>query len=172
MAQQRTLLIAKEFFRQYSHRCGQCELVQGGVIEMTAVNDEHGEVASNIDTTFNVYSRHCGVGRARVETGHCFRRNPNRVRGPDVFYWINAPRRRDTRTQSFVFGVPNIAAEVVSHSDNATNPQPNTTVALLNPAVTAVASSGIAVPVPDGAVSTETITEQAQWDDSPSIPSG
>ena len=48
----------------------------------------------------------------------------------------------------------------------------NTTVALLNPAVTAVAGSGIAVPVPDGAVSTETITEQAQWDDSPSIPSG
>ncbi len=49
---------------------------------------------------------------------------------------------------------------------------PNTTVALLNPAVTAVVGSGIAVPVPDGAVSTETITEQAQWDDSPSIPSG
>ena len=48
----------------------------------------------------------------------------------------------------------------------------NTTVALLNPAVIAVAGSGIAVPVPDGAVSTETITEQAQWDDSPSIPSG
>ncbi len=111
MAQQKTLLIAKEFFRQYSHRCGQCELV-------------HGEVASNIDTTFNVYSRHCGVGRARVETGHCFRRNPNRVRGPDVFYWINAPRCRDTRTRSFVFGVPNIAVEVVSHSDSATNPQP------------------------------------------------
>ena len=50
--------------------------------------------------------------------------------------------------------------------------QVSTTVALLNPAVTAVAGSGIAVPVPDGAVSTETITEQAQWDDSPSIPSG
>ena len=49
---------------------------------------------------------------------------------------------------------------------------PCTTVALLNPAVTAVAGSGIAVPVPDGAVSTETITEQAQWDDSRSIPSG
>ena len=48
----------------------------------------------------------------------------------------------------------------------------STTVALLNPAVTAVAGSGIAVPVPDGAVSTETITEQAQWDDSRSIPSG
>ena len=48
----------------------------------------------------------------------------------------------------------------------------STTVALLNPAVAAVAGSGIAVPVPDGAVSTETITEQAQWDDSPSIPSG
>ena len=50
--------------------------------------------------------------------------------------------------------------------------RPSTTVALLNPAVTAVAGSGIAVPVPDGAVSTETITEQAQWDDYPSIPSG
>ena len=50
--------------------------------------------------------------------------------------------------------------------------QASTTVALLNPAVTAVAGSGIAVPVPDGAVSTETITEQAQWDDSRSIPGG
>ena len=76
------------------------------------------------DKAFNVYSRHCGVGRARVETGHYFRRNPNRVRGPDVFYWINAPRCRDTRTRSFVFGVPNIVVEVVSHSDSATNPQP------------------------------------------------
>ena len=48
----------------------------------------------------------------------------------------------------------------------------STTVALLNPAVIAVAGSGIAVPVPDGAVSTETIAEQVQWDDSPSIPGG
>ena len=34
--------------------------------------DDRGQRAED-DTTFNVYSRHCGVGRARVETGHYFR---------------------------------------------------------------------------------------------------
>ena len=49
---------------------------------------------------------------------------------------------------------------------------PITTVALLNPEVIAVVGSDIAALVPDGAVSIETRTEQAQRGDAPSIRGG
>ena len=50
--------------------------------------------------------------------------------------------------------------------------QSNTTVALLVPVVTAAVGSDIAGLGPDGAVSTETRTEQAQLGDWPSIQGG
>ena len=119
MTQQKTLLTAGDFFRLYSHRDGRYELVQGEVVEMAPVNNEHGEVASNIDTAFNLYSRERGSGRARVETGYRLRQDPDTLRSPDVSYWISAPRGVDARTRSFVSGAPDIAVEVVSPSDTA-----------------------------------------------------
>ena len=46
MTQPKTLLTADEFFRLYSHKDGRYELVDGEVVEMASVNEQHGEPLS------------------------------------------------------------------------------------------------------------------------------
>ncbi len=117
MSTQKTLLTANEFFEQYSHKDGRYELVQGEVVEMAPVTDEHGGIASNIDTAFNIYGRQSRTGRARVETGYRLRSGPDTVRGPDVSFRL-FPLAEAQRT-GFVTGAPDIAVEVVSPANTA-----------------------------------------------------
>ena len=63
MPQPKTLLTADEFFRLYSHKDGRYELVDGEVVEMASVNEQHGDTAFNISGAFFVYSRQRGIGR-------------------------------------------------------------------------------------------------------------
>ena len=63
MPQPKTLLTADEFFRLYSHKDGRYELVDGKVVEMASVNEQHGDTAFNISGAFFVYSRQRGIGR-------------------------------------------------------------------------------------------------------------
>ena len=84
---------------------------------MAPPNDEHGEIASNVDTSFNIYSRLHGIGRARVETGYTLSTGPDTVRLPDVSFVLQP--RVEGRGRGFVPGAPDIAVEVVSPSDTA-----------------------------------------------------
>ena len=76
MTTQKTLLTAEEFYLFCCRNDGRYELVDGEVLEMAPPNDEHGEIASNVDTSFNIYSRRHGIGRARVETGYTLSTGP------------------------------------------------------------------------------------------------
>ena len=119
MAQQKTLMTADQFFEFCCRNEGRYELVDGRVVEMAPANEEHGEVASNINGAFHIYSRQNPVGRASVETGFRLRSNPDTVRGPDVSFSLS--RRPGGRPRSNVFPsvVPDIAVEVVSPSNTA-----------------------------------------------------
>jgi Uma2 family endonuclease len=130
MTRQKTLLTADEFFRLYSGRDGKVELVRGEVVgpalvgekhgvEMAPVSEEHGEVASNINGAFYVYSRQHGVGRAGVEIGYRVRLDPDTVRAPDVSFTLRSRSEEEARHTGFVPGAPDIAVEVVSPSDTA-----------------------------------------------------
>jgi Uma2 family endonuclease len=119
MSTQKTLLTAEEFFRLYSHKDGRYELVDGEVVEMAPVNEEHGEVAFNINGAFYVYSRQYGIGRGGVETGYRVGQNPDTVRGPDVSFNLRSRREGERPLSGFVPGSPDIAVEVVSPSNTA-----------------------------------------------------
>ena len=119
MARQKTLLTAEEFFRLYSHRDGRYELVDGEVVEMAPVNEEHGEVASNINGAFYVYSRRFNTGRAGVETGYRLQSDPDTVRGPDVYFSLSRRPGGRARSAGFVSGAPEIAVEVISPSNSS-----------------------------------------------------
>ena len=119
MSTQKTLLTAEEFFRLYSHKDGRYELVDGEVVEMAPVNEEHGEVAFNINGAFYVYSRRYGIGRGGVETGYRVGQNPDIVRGPDVSFNLRSRREGERPLSGFVPGSPDIAVEVVSPSNTA-----------------------------------------------------
>ena len=117
MTTQKTLITAEEFYLFCCENDGWYELVDGEVVELAPPNDEHGEIAVNVGTAFNIYSRQRGVGQARVETGYRLRRGPDTVRGPDVSFVFRP--RVEGRGSGFPVGAPDIAVEVVSPSDTA-----------------------------------------------------
>ena len=86
MAEQRTLLTADDFFRQYSHGEGNCELVKGEVIQMPPPGGVHGGTAVNIAIALGAFVREHDLGRVLVETGFHLERQPDTVRGPDVSF--------------------------------------------------------------------------------------
>ena len=119
MSTQKTLLTADEFYDFCCKNDGRYELVRGEVIELAPTNDQHGEISSNIATAFNNYSRPRGVGRTRVETGYRLEQGPDTVRGPDVSFVLLPRGAGVTLTGRFVPNAPDIAVEVVSPSNTA-----------------------------------------------------
>jgi Uma2 family endonuclease len=119
MSTQKTRLTAEEFHRLYSHRDGRYELVDGEVVEMAPVNEQHGDAAFNISGAFYVYSRTHGIGRGGVETGYRVRQNPDTVRGPDVSFNLRSRSAGESPRPGFIPGAPDIAVEVVSPSNTA-----------------------------------------------------
>ena len=116
MFTQKTLLTADEFYDFCCKKGGRYELVDGEVVELSPVNDEHSGIASNIDTAFNNYSRRHGFGQAGVEAGYIVLSGPDTVRGPDVSFRL-VPRDRRRQSAGFLSGAPDIAVEVVSPSN-------------------------------------------------------
>jgi Uma2 family endonuclease len=119
MAQQRTLLTAEEFFRLYSNKEWDYELVKGEVIEMAPPGGVHGGVASNISYSLQAYNRQHRLGRVVVETGFCLECQPDTVRGPDVAFVRNERIPPEGMPRGFFPGAPDLAVEVVSPHDTA-----------------------------------------------------
>lgn len=120
MTQQKTLMSADEFYDFCCRNDGRYELVDGKVVEMAPANEEHGAVALNIGTEFNLYSRQHGTGRATVETGHVLRRGPDTVRGPDVTFFLVGKNEWENLSNRFSSIAPDIAVEVFSPSNTHT----------------------------------------------------
>ena len=118
MTTQKTLLTADQFYDFCCQNDGRYELVKGEVIELSPVNDEHSEIAVNISTAFNLHSRQYGFGRVGVETGYILLYGPDTVRGPDVSFRL-VPRSGRRQRAGFLAGPPDIAVEVVSPSNTA-----------------------------------------------------
>ena len=117
MTQQKTLMTADEFHDFCGRNDGRYELVDGKVVEVAPANEEHGAVALNIGTGFNIYARQHGVGRATVETGHVLRRGPDTVRGPDVTFFLAGKDEWESLSNRFSSVAPDIAVEVFSPSN-------------------------------------------------------
>lgn len=61
-------------------------LVRGEVVEEMPPGGLHGVVASEVLVRLHAWSRGGPRGRVGVESGFVLGRNPDTVRGPDVFY--------------------------------------------------------------------------------------
>ena len=118
MSTQKTLLTASQFYDFCCENEGRYELVQGEVVKLSPVNDEHSGIAINIGTAFNIHSRQYGFGRAGVETGYILLSNPDTVRGPDVSFRL-VPRSVRRQSVGFLPGAPDIAVEVIPPSNTA-----------------------------------------------------
>lgn len=98
---------------------GRCELVRGELIMMTPEGFEHGCIAAALCSRLSVFVRQEKLGLVTgAKTGFQIRRDPDTVRAPDVGF-VRAERVPPTRTRGFFQGPPDLAVEVLSPDDRA-----------------------------------------------------
>ena len=120
MTTQQAILTAEEFLERYSDKEGHFELVKGEVIEMASPGEIHSSIATELAVHLSPYARQHNLGRVFVELGFCLECRPDTVRAPDVSF-VKAEHLPDQLRRGFFPGAPDLAIEVVSPSNRATD---------------------------------------------------
>jgi Uma2 family endonuclease len=97
------------------------ELVNGEVIEMPLVGGEHGETTSLIHWYLIDHVKRHGGGKVLVgDVGFILQlpNDPERVWAPDVAFVAHSRLPAGRLPQGFLSGPPDLAVEVLSHTDN------------------------------------------------------
>lgn len=94
-------------------------LVQGEVIETMPPGGRHGVIASEVTTCLRNWAKSGAGGCVGVESGFILQRNPDTVRGPDVFYVRAARIPVSGIPEGYWELAPDVAIEVVSPHESA-----------------------------------------------------
>lgn len=98
---------------------GRCELIRGELIMMSPAGFQHGHLAAEIGALLTNFVKPRGLGAVTgAETGFLIARDPDTVRAPDVGF-VRADRLPPIAPRGFFPGVPDLAVEVLSPSDRA-----------------------------------------------------
>jgi Uma2 family endonuclease len=98
---------------------GPCELVRGELAKMTPAGFEHGRIVGLICTKLGSYVERRRLGIVMgAESGFQLARDPDTVRAPDVAF-LQTDRVPGSREVGFFQGAPDLAVEVLSPSDRA-----------------------------------------------------
>lgn len=112
-----TLVTADELLESYSGQ--RCELVRGEVRLKSPAGSEHGNIVNNVAFAVTLIVKEHHLGNVFcAETGFVIHRDPDTVRAPDVAFVLRE-RIPAERTESFFDGPPDLAVEVLSPSDTA-----------------------------------------------------
>ncbi|NJO05332.1 MAG: Uma2 family endonuclease [Chloroflexaceae bacterium] len=103
------------------------ELVRGEVIETMPPNYEHGLIALRLGSLLLAWIAQGAGGEAGVETGFRLARNPDTVRGPDVFYIRPERGPQHRAAPGFPDLAPDLAVEIVSPTETAEEVQAKVT---------------------------------------------
>jgi Uma2 family endonuclease len=98
---------------------GRCELVRGELIMMSPAGSEHGAIALLVGSALLDFVKSHSLGAVLgAETGFQIASDPDTVRAPDVAF-IRADRIGERLPQGFFPGAPDLAVEVLSPGDRA-----------------------------------------------------
>ncbi len=96
---------------------GRCELVEGKIVAMSPTGREHGEIEGNFYFALRAFTKPHNIGRVGTgEVGIYTHRNPDTVRGADVFYISNERALRLT-SHSYMDVAPELIVKVMSPDD-------------------------------------------------------
>lgn len=118
MAETKTLITAEQFFEMRFPDV-RTELVDGEVVQMCPPGFEHADISACILHELRQFVKPRGMGRVISELGFVLRRNPDLVRAPDVAFIAQAKLAAQGRTRKFWPGAPDLAVEVLSPEDRA-----------------------------------------------------
>jgi Uma2 family endonuclease len=93
------------------------ELLEGEIVETMRPTPEHGEISLNLGSFLRDWNKQNKAGRVGTDGGFIVARNPDKVRGPDVWFVSNA--RIPQHTEKFWEVAPDLVAEIISPSDTA-----------------------------------------------------
>lgn len=110
-----TKLLTAEAF--YELGLENAELIEGEIVETMCPTPEHGEIAGSLISLLKIWLKQNKLGRAGTDGGFIVGRNPDKVRGPDVWFVSNA--RMPENTEKFWEVAPDLIAEIISPSDTA-----------------------------------------------------
>lgn len=97
----------------------QRSLIRGEVVETMPPGARHGKIATRFTLRLGVWALEHHAGEVGVEAGFILARNPDIVRGPDV-YFVRADRIPDSGVpEAFWELAPDLAVEVVSPSESS-----------------------------------------------------
>lgn len=111
------LLTIEEFLQLPDHE--HLELVRGEVKKSMPPSKDHGIIAVAIATLLRIWTMQGVGGKVGVETGFILVRNPETVRGPDIYYVGEEKVSADSKSGAFWTVAPDLAVEVVSPSETA-----------------------------------------------------
>ena len=98
---------------------GRCELLRGELVMMTPAGAEHGGIAADVAAALGTFVKRHRLGRVfGAETGFQIARDPDTVRAPDAAF-VRAERIGPLLSRGFFQGAPDLAVEVVSPNDRA-----------------------------------------------------
>ena len=110
------LMTAEEFIQMQLDY--PCELVRGEIVEMNQPAPLHGFVCLNVGSILRDFVRTNDLGRAfGNDSGVITERDPDTVRGPDVWYASFDKIPRGKLPPNYLDAIPDIAIEVLSPED-------------------------------------------------------
>ena len=120
MATRTNLLTVETFWKQYADM--PYELIEGEVVEVTPAGNLHGLIASRVIAQLRYFVDDNDLGEVySSETG--FQLSPNTMRGADAAFIKKDKLSRITEPEKFVPFAPDLAVEVVSPGDKASEIQ-------------------------------------------------
>ncbi len=99
------------------------ELIRGELIEMTLPGGKHGNIALEIGWLLRSFVQTQKLGKIMVETGFRLTTDPDTVRAPDVSFLLAKKIPSDGLPDGFISGAPDLAVEIVSPNDTASDIQ-------------------------------------------------
>ena len=93
------------------------ELVRGKVVEVSQPGLEHGGIGAWVSYLMQTYLLNKGIGRPFVESGVLTERDPDTLRGPDIFFYSYDRLPAEQRPRGYAETVPEVVFETRSPND-------------------------------------------------------